>query len=174
MARRQDLATVRHSGRPYRRTAVPRGGKAIFIFLKFIIFKTLLTFLKNNKLISVSIVTRSCHNQRVDANNLYKIMIKILLHLNMSVPIRPNNSSTSPGVVPGVRLGVRCPDHPRSELVGRWRRHGRRRQACSIQCPSAGRCRFARDVPPPTNDDPAPADVAPLAAGVAPPTGCVG
>jgi hypothetical protein len=101
-------------------------------------------------------------------------MIKILLHLNMSVPIRPNNSSTSPGVVPGVRLGVRCPNHPRSELVGRWRRHGRRRQACSIQCPSAGRCRFARDVPPPTNDDPAPADVAPLAAGVAPPTGCVG
>jgi hypothetical protein len=93
---------------------VPRGGKTIFIF----IFKILLTFLKNNKLVS-GIITRSYHNQRVDANSLYKIMVKVLLHLNVLVLLRPNSPSVSPSVVPDVRPGVRCPDHSRSELVGK-------------------------------------------------------
>jgi hypothetical protein len=95
-------------------TIVPRGGKTIFIF----IFKILLTFLKNNKLVS-GIITRSYHNQRVDANSLYKIMVKVLLHLNVLVLLRPNSPSVSPSVVPDVRPGVRCPDHSRSELVGK-------------------------------------------------------
>jgi hypothetical protein len=70
-------------------------------------------------------------------------MIKVLLYLNGSVPLRPNRSSANLGVVPGVRPGVRCSDHPRSELVGRRCRHGRLRQACNIRCPSAGQCRSA-------------------------------
>jgi hypothetical protein len=36
-----------------------------------------------------------------------KIMVKVVLHLNVPTPLRPNSSSTSPGVVPVVRLGVR-------------------------------------------------------------------
>jgi hypothetical protein len=82
-------------------------------------------------------------------------MVKVLLHLNASVHLRPNNSSVNPGMVPIVRLGVRCPDHPRSELVRRRCRHGRLRWACSIRCRSARR-------------------VAPPAAEVAPPSDCVG
>jgi hypothetical protein len=66
-------------------------------------------------------------------------MAKVLLHLNTSVPLRSNNSSASPSVAPVVRQGVRCPDHPRSELVGRRCRHGRLRRACSIRCRSARR-----------------------------------
>jgi hypothetical protein len=123
-------------------TTVPRGGRAIFIFY-FFIFKTLLTFKKNNKLISVSIITREYHNQRVDANSLYKIMVKVLLHLNALVPLRHNSFSASPGVVPVVRPGVKCPDNPRSELVGRRCRHDRLLPARSIRCPSARRCRSA-------------------------------
>jgi hypothetical protein len=76
----------------------------------------------------------------------------------VSVPLRPNSSSASPGVVPVVRLGVRCPDHLRSELVGRWCRHGR----CDEPATS--------DVPPPAGVAP-PAGVTPPAAGVAPPCG---
>jgi hypothetical protein len=75
------------------------------------------------------------------------VMVKVLLHLKALVPLRPNNSSASPGVVPVVRLGVRCPDHPRSELVGEPCRHGPLRRACTIRCPSAGRCRSARRCP---------------------------
>jgi hypothetical protein len=108
-------------------TAVPRGGRTIFNFQFFFIFRTLLTFLKTNKLISVSIITREYHNQGVYVNSLYKIMVKILLHLNVSVPLRPNSSSASPGVVTVVRQGVNCPDHPRSELVGRRCRSAGRR-----------------------------------------------
>jgi hypothetical protein len=104
---RQDPAAQRHSGRP-----LPSCHVAVrpflFYFILFI-FKTLLTFLKNNKLISVSIITRSYHNQRVDANSLYKIMVKVLLHLNTSVPLRSNNSSASPSVVPVVRQGGQVP-----------------------------------------------------------------
>jgi hypothetical protein len=69
-------------------------------------------------------------------------MVKVLLHLNASVPLRPNSSGSSPGVVPIVSLGVRWPDHPRSELVGKWCYHGRLRRACSIRYPSARRCHF--------------------------------
>jgi hypothetical protein len=68
-------------------------------------------------------------------------MVKIVLHLNASVPLRPNSSSDSPGVVLVVRPGVRFPNHPQSELVGRRCRHGLLRRACSIWCPSASRCR---------------------------------
>jgi hypothetical protein len=67
-------------------------------------------------------------------------MVEVLLHLNASVPLRPNSSGASPGVVPIVSTGVRWPDHPRSELVGRRCRHGRLRRACSIRCSSARRC----------------------------------
>jgi hypothetical protein len=71
-------------------------------------------------------------------------MVKVLLHLNTSVALRPNTSSASPGVVPVVRPGVRCPDHQRSELVGRRCRLGRLRRACSIRCRSAHWCRSAQ------------------------------
>jgi hypothetical protein len=94
-------------------------------------------------------------------------MVKVLLHLNASVPLRPNISSVSPGVVTGVRPRVRCPDHLRSELVGRWCHHAAYDEpAASSVPPPVG-------VPPPANDDPAAAGVTPPAAGVAPPTGCV-
>jgi hypothetical protein len=55
--------------------------------------------------ISVSIITREYPNQRVDGNSLYKIMVKVILHLNVSVPLHPNSSSASPGLVPIVRPG---------------------------------------------------------------------
>jgi hypothetical protein len=49
---------------------------------------------KNNKLTSVSIITRSYHNQRVDANSLDKNHGKSTT--------TSSSSSASPGVVPGV------------------------------------------------------------------------
>jgi hypothetical protein len=98
-------------------TAVPRGVSSFYIFFSFP-FLTHFYLFKNNKLISVSIITREYHNQRVDANSLYKIMVKVVLHLNATVPLRPNSSSAIPGLVPIVLPGVRCPDHPRSKLVG--------------------------------------------------------
>jgi hypothetical protein len=94
-------------------------------------------------LVSISIITREYHNEQVNAISLYKIMVKVLLHLNVSVPLRPNSSRASPEVVPVVRPGVRCPDHPRSEMVRRPCRHGRLRRACSIRCPSVRRCHSA-------------------------------
>jgi hypothetical protein len=69
-------------------------------------------------------------------------MVKVLLHLNALVPLRPNSSSASLGVVSVVRSGVRCPDHPRSKLVMRRCRHDCLRRACSIRCRSA--CRRGR------------------------------
>jgi hypothetical protein len=83
------------------------------IFLVFPFSNTFNLF-KNYKRISVSIITRKYHNQWVDANSLYKIMVKVVLHLNVSAPLRPNNSGASPGLVPVVCPGVRCLDHPRS------------------------------------------------------------
>jgi hypothetical protein len=72
VARRQAHTAVRRWPLPPCHTTV----SPFLVFFKKIIFKTLLTFLKNNKMISVSIITRSYHNQRVDANSLYKIMVK--------------------------------------------------------------------------------------------------
>jgi hypothetical protein len=84
---------------------------------------------KNNKLTSVSIITRSYHNQRVDANSLDKNHGKSTT--------TSSSSSASPGVVPGVTSrGSGALTTPRSELVGRRCRHGRLRRACSIRCPT--------------------------------------
>jgi hypothetical protein len=91
-------------------------------------------------------------------------MVKVLLHLNASVPLRPNISSISPGVVTGAgALTTRGPS---------WLGDGVTMAACDE--PAASSVPPPVGVPPPANDDPAAAGVTPPAAGVAPPTGCVG
>jgi hypothetical protein len=37
-------------------------------------------------------------------------MVKVVLHLNALAPLPPNSYSASPGLVPVVCPGVRCPD----------------------------------------------------------------
>jgi hypothetical protein len=82
-------------------------------------------------------------------------MAKVVLHLNASALLRPNSSSVSPGLVPVVRPGVRCPDHPRPS----WSGDGVAMSACDEPATSS--------VAPPVG-------VAPPAAGVTLPYGCVG
>jgi hypothetical protein len=60
-------------------------------------------------------------------------MVKILLHLNASVPLRPNSSSASPGVVLGVRRS--------REAAGK---SGRRRLRSRCRCGARGRRWVAR------------------------------
>jgi hypothetical protein len=162
-ARRQDPAAQRHDGSPLPPCHVAVGP---FLFFEKNHFKNTFSLFKNNKLISVSIITREYHNQRVDANSLYKIMVKVVLHLNASVPLRPNSSSASPGVVPIVRsrsgaLTTRGPS---------WSGNSVAMAACDEPA--------AFGVPPPAGVAPPtvalPTGVAPPAAGVAPPCGCVG
>jgi hypothetical protein len=78
-------------------------------------------------------------------------MVKVVLHLNASAPLPPNSSSASPGLVPVVRLGVRCLDHPPGPS---WSEDGV--------------AMAAYDEPAASGVAP-PADVAPLSTGVAPP-----
>jgi hypothetical protein len=98
-------------------------------------------------------------------------MVKVLLHLNVFVPLRPDSSSASPSVVPYVQGSG-----PLTTCGPSWSGDGvamADEPAASGVPPLAGVALHA-GVPPPANDDPAPVGVTPLVAGVALPTGCVG
>jgi hypothetical protein len=96
-------------------------------------------------------------------------MTKVVLHLNVLVPFRPNSSSASPGVVPVV-----CPGSGALTTRGpSWSGEGVAMAACDEPAafgvpPPAGVPPSATGVPPPA------IGVAPPAVGVAPPCGCVG
>jgi hypothetical protein len=86
-------------------------------------------------------------------------MVKVVLHLNVSTPLRPNSSSVSPGLVPVVRPGS-------GALTTRgpsWSGDGVAMAACDEPAASG--------VAPPAGVDPPAAGVAPQAARAC---GCVG
>jgi hypothetical protein len=69
------------------RNVYPQSFRFFYYFFLVFHFKNTFNLFKNDKLISVSIITREYPNQRVDENSLYKIMVKVVLHINAPAPL---------------------------------------------------------------------------------------